>query len=212
MPAFINTLINPFINLFSYVGLPVQKIELNPFIDQEIPAVVREISDFQAEIPAKVIEIVDPNTNSNYKPWFNPIEHFDCEPEIPIVLLDKGQQTIIMRSSSGDGSGANDFHWESYKKVSEMRIKSEYGYEKTLEQIFAEVTQMKESNIPLRFRPIPFIIQGGLGVTSVKPVTNEQINNETQSHINRSSSNPCEDESAKTRPYFPVYASKLYGF
>lgn len=211
MPAFIDTLINPFINLFSYVGLPIQKMEINPFLDPEIPADVREISDFQEEIPAKVVEIVDPNANSVYKPWFNPIEHFDCGPEIPIVLLDKGQQTVIMRSSNG-GGGANDFHWESYKKVSEMRIKSEYGYEKTLEQLFAEVSQMKESNTPLRFRPVPIIIQGGLGVSNVKPVTNEQINNETQSHINRSSCNPCEDETAKTRPNFPVYASKLYDF
>lgn len=209
MPAFIDTLINPFINLFSYVGLPVQKRDLNPFLDQEIRAVVREVSDFQAEYPAKVVEIVDANANLNYKPLLHPIEHYECGPEIPIVLVDKGIQTIIMRSA-GD---VNDFQWERYKKVSEMKIKSQYGeYEKTLAQLLAEVSQMKETKAPLRFRPVPTIIQGGQDVTSTKPVTIQQFNNITQSSVKQSTCNPCEDDSVKTRPNFPVYASTLYGF
>lgn len=187
----------------------MQKRELNPFIDQEIPANVREVSDFAEETPAKVVEIVDPYTNSNYKPSHNPIEHFECEPEIPIVLVDKGNQTVIMRSTPT----VNDLQWERYKKVSEMKIKSAYGMEITLEQLLADAMQMKEITEPLRFRPVPIIVQGGLGVMNVKPVTSEHIkNNETQSQSNRSTCNPCEDEMVKTRPNFPVFSTKWWGF
>ncbi|XP_055326650.1 uncharacterized protein LOC129580341 [Sitodiplosis mosellana] len=210
MPAnsFIDALINPFVNLFAYVGLPVQKRELYPFSDQEIPANVQEVSNFEPETPAKVVEIVDPNANLNYKPWFNPIEHIECGPEIPIVLVDKGKQIVIMRSFRM--TSLNDFQWERYKKVSEMRIPSDYGYDRTLEQLLVEVSQRKEPNAPLRFRPVPIIVQGGHDATNAKPVTNQQINNVTQSQVNPNTCNPCEGESIKTRPNFPVYASKLY--
>lgn len=188
-------------NLFAYVGLPVQKRALNPSIDHEFPATVREVSDFNAETPAKVVEIVDPNANLNLKPWFNPSEQFECGPEIPIVLVDKGKETVIMRSTA-----SHDLQWDRYKKVSEMKIRTEYGYEKTLEQLLAEISQSKAPTAPLRFRPVPTMIQAGFNATNVNPVTSQPINSVTQYQGNRSTCNPCGDESVKTRPNFPAYA------
>lgn len=192
-------------NFFAYVGLPVQERALNPSIDHEYPATVREVSDFNADTPAKVVEIVDPNANLDLKPWFNPSEQFECGPEIPIVLVDKGKQTVIMRST-----GSNDFQWERYKKVSEMKIRTDYGYEKTLEQLLAEISQSKEPKAPLRFRPVPTMIQAGLDTTNVSRITNQQFNIVTQYQANPITCNPCEDESVKTRPNFPAYASESY--
>ncbi|XP_031626813.1 uncharacterized protein LOC116343066 [Contarinia nasturtii] len=202
MPAFIGTFINPFVNLLSYVGFPVQK---HDYFDAEIMADVRQVNEF--ETPAKVEEIVDASVNSNY----NRNEQFECGPEIPILLLNNGKQSLIMRSTDG----SNVIQWNQYKKVSEMRIKTKYGVDESLAEFLAQVSQMKESNTPKRYRPMPpTMVQGSWNETITQPIANKQINRET-SKTAQSTCNQCDDDAetdVKNRPHFPISTPTFYQF
>lgn len=211
MPEFVQTLINPFINLISYVGFPVEKREsFNPFIDdntifdQEINAKVREMNEFELETPAKVVEIIDSHGKINFNPTIDAMERFECGPEIPVLLVDKDKQNFIMRSTSRE----NVFNWDQYQKVSDIIIRDEFGYETTLERMLAGISQVKKSNVPLRFRPVPSMIQGGLieggqSLTIEQPITIEP--NYVETSTPRQNISMCDDDIIKTRPHFPVY-------
>lgn len=204
MPAFIGTFINPFINLLSYVGFPVQNRD---FLDEEYLADVRQVNEF--ETPAKVEEILDTNANLNY----NRNEQFDCGPEIPIILLNNGEESLIMRSTGGN----NNIHWNQYKKISEMRFKTKFGVDETLEQYLAKVSQSKGSieATKLRYPPLPpTVVQGGWNITAVKPIANEQINRETI-QIAQSTCNQCDHDAetdVKNRPHFPISTPTFHRF
>lgn len=207
MPAFIETLLNPFINLLSLVGVPVQKTEYNPFMDgntmndQEINADVREVKESELETPGKVVEIVDPIAKSH--PHSDAImEKFDCDPETPILMINKDKLDFITRTVNRK----IDFSWDLYPKVSEIKFKNKFGIDTSLQQLLNEVSQAKATNTPHRFRPKPFIIQGGPSDDINEPTTvSEPIEHETSS-VNASTRNPCNDEHFKTKPNFPVYS------
>lgn len=205
MPAFIETLLNPFINLLSLIGVPVQKSENNPFMDgntlndQEIKANVREVNESELETPAKVVEIVDPIAKS--QPFPNAMEQFDCDPEIPILVVNKNKVNFIMRTRNRK----IDFNWDLYPKVSEIKFKNKFGIDTTLEQLLIDVSQAKATNTPKQFRPKPFIIHGGPNVDINEPTVNETIEREAFS-VNGSTCNPCNDQHFQTKPKFPVFA------
>lgn len=197
MPAFIETLINPFRDLFSYIGIPVLKSKSNSFIDQEIKADVQQVGEI--ETPAKVMKIVDPNGNSNYMSAINRTEHFECEPEIPILFINKDAESFIWRSN---GDKKNEFQSNQYTKVSQVKVKNKLGFDTTLDQLLKDLSQATDNNAPKRYRPIPILVQAGQNTTILNPVTN---NNDTFP-ANLSACTQCDDDSLKTRPHFPLYA------
>lgn len=186
----------------------MQTSDLNPFMvenvnfDQEINAKVREVNEFELETLAKVVEIIDPYFNST----IDAMERFECGPEIPILLVDKDKQNFIMRSNKRK----NVFNWDLYQKVSDIKMRDKFGYETTLEQFLAEASQVKVTTAPLRYRPIPTMIQAGQIITTNAPTTIQPIDITTidvEASTMIPNTSMCNDDIIKTRPPFPTYSS-----
>lgn len=210
MPSFIDALISPFVDLFSFVGIPVQKLrhtewyasttlESIPF-EQEINADVREVENFEREFPAKIVEIMNPNNKFNFE---TPMDQFDCGKEIPILLINNNELTYIMASKSADRD-KDGIDWQLYKKVSQIKTVNRYGNNISLEQLLNDVSRPKESNAPKRYRPIASIVQGG-SINIEQAIRNNSTNEQKAAQFQRNC-NECDEERIKTRPNFPVYA------
>lgn len=172
--------------------------------DREINAEVREVKEFEFETRAKVVEIIDPI--NKFKPFTDPIEKFDCDSEIPILLVNRGYEHFIMRTVNYNIK----FSWELYPKVTETKVRSKFGFDTTLAQLLADASQAKETNAPRQFRPKPIIVQGGQSFNIDKPDENEPNSNEVF-NTNRSKCNHGKDEKFNTKPKFPVYAPNCTG-
>lgn len=152
--------------MFSLDGFSVQnvhKIEFNPFItdngiyEWETNAQVLEVEKFDFETPTKGDEEGKSRAELYDKPAINSNEVFDCAAEIPILLLNGNKRTFIRRSIGR----LNDFDWDQYHKVWEIKVKSMFGFNMSLADVLAGVSQMKPANAPLRYRPVASLIQGG---------------------------------------------------
>lgn len=142
--------------------------------EQETKAIVREIDKFEFGTPARVVEIFEPRVVP--KQWS------ECDKEIPILLLNQGEHSIIMTTNKPQ----TVIDWSQYKKVSEMIVTTPYGYNRTLEEVLADVsrfTEIKGRNAPKIERPIPTMIQGGLFVANIKgDIDKNERPNESKIH------------------------------
>lgn len=216
MPPFITALISPFLDFFSFVGIPVEKIPTNDFYttervhyEQEIQAAVRQVNDFEYEFPAKVIEVINPFKESNHKTPF--MEDINCNTEeIPIILMNNDEFAYIMTSSStNQNKGVVD--WNRYIKVSETKTVNRYGYNITLEELLNDISKPKRIEAPIRRPPVASIVQGGLSSVEQNPLHNHSIHDK-KPDSNQHNCTGCDEKSIKFRPNFPFYAPIIQGF
>lgn len=181
----------------------MQKSEFNLFtnertiFDQETNAKVRGMNKFEVNNSVKSVELHDPLGKVNVTPSISLNEQFDCGAEIPVLIINKDERTHIWRSTAHE----NDFHWDKYKKVSEMNIKTQFGVSRTLKEILAEISLKKDNNTPKRYRPVSSIVQGGLNIE--KPTENKQ-NDKQKANDTSPIGNCCDDGSIKNRLNFPA--------
>lgn len=159
--------------------------------EQDINAEVRQVENFEHITPiASDAEVHESRAQLDIKPSINLNEQFDCGSEIPIVLIKRDEKTLIWQSIERK----HDFHWDHYKKVAEIKVKSDYGGNTTLADILKQISQMKQTNAPLTHRPIAHLIQGGLNWNN--PQTNAIETNISQNQYqngNRQTDDPCYD-------------------
>lgn len=174
--------------------------------EQEIKANVHQVEYFDSEIPAKVVEIMNP-----YDGKFNPktplTEQFNCDAdEIPILLINNNAHTYIMTSNSTSTERNNKFvNWNRYKKVSEQKTVNRYGYNITLEELLNDVSRPKQSYKSNNFRPVASIVQGGFSSTVEMPIHSNPTNEE-KTECNQHNCNENGGENIEYRPNFPIYA------
>lgn len=212
----------PFADLFSSFGgfsVP-HNSELNPIIkenqistlktDVEVP----QVEKLSAETMVKVFEW---QTMSRAKLKAHPsIElkaAFMCDDiEIPILVLDGNETAFIRRSNAN----SNDFNWTNYPKVSDIGVKTRYGYRQTLGDVLSEVSRTKPSNTPLHYRPIGSLMQGGQNVIEppmVETVDNNLLNekNDEQFTVNQPCTNGlCNQQQVFERPSFPIFNVQFF--
>lgn len=200
----------PFPELISFIGSSTKNVEKSEFnlftnertnFEQNINAEVREVNKFEVDNSEKSVELHVPPGKVNITPSISRNEHFDCEAEMPILIVNKDNNRTYIWTSTAHVN--DDFHWDKYKKVSEMNIKSEFGVNKTLKEILAEISRKKDNNTPKRYRPVSSIVQGGSNAIVEKPMENQQ-NDKQKANDSRQFGNCCDDESIKNRSNFPV--------
>lgn len=202
--------------MFSFTGSSVQSANQADFIplreenvvnEPKIDAKVRELEKFDLETSTRSVEM----HNSSTKSWIDSKEAFDCSAEIPILVIKSDQKTLIWRSNAHD----NDIHWEQYRKVTEIQVNSEYGFHTTLADIFREISQKTATNIPLRYRPIADLVQGGQNNMNNEQTIENETNNSHRINDNRQTGNECDNNrcsnaNVSNRLKFPIYAPNIF--
>lgn len=169
----------------------------------EINAKVREVEKFDVETSSNGVEL----PVSHAEPSIDLNETFECGAEIP-VLVWKSDETTFIRKSIGQD---NEIHWQQYRKVSEIKVKSEYGVDTTLADILQQISQINPSNKPLHYRPVGHLIQGGQNINNEQTLENEtniSPNDSRQTGI-QCDNNQSDDEHIPNRLNFPIYAPNV---
>lgn len=138
----------------------------------------------------------------------------DCGPEIPIVVINGNKSALIWSSSKGKHI---DFTWHLYPQVSDTKVKTPYGFDTTLKNVFADVSRPKQANATLQYRPVPSIVQGG--DTTYQPDTNQPIANQIDDinsnsvtdnsggSVSKKCENLCADAIVVNRLRFPIFSA-----
>lgn len=191
----------------------VNKTDFNPFIEEnmikepDINGKVREVEKFDLETSAKDVELLE----SLAKPSIDPNEAFECGAEIPILVMKSDERTFIRRSIGRD----DEIHWQLYRKVTDIKVKSEYGFDTTLANILERISKTHHFNETLRYRPDAYLIQGGQNSISEQTTVENETNNSQKINDNRQTGNQCDnnqcgDENISNRLNFPIYAPNIY--
>lgn len=214
----------PFADLFSSFGgfsVP-HNSELNPIIkENQISALKTDVKVPQVEKlnPETMVKLFEWQTKSRAKLKAHPsIElraAFMCDGiEIPILVIDGNETAFIRRSTD---QSTNDLNWSNYPKVSDIGVKTRFGYRQTLGDVLSEVSRSKPNGTPLQYRPAGSLIQGGESVNKPPMVENVdnnlimQENNDEQFPVNRPCTNRlCNEQSIFERPSFPLFNVQFF--
>lgn len=209
MPQFMDGVVEPLLNIFSYIGIPVRKRQYNEFgeriyLDEfEMPAKV-----YQIQVPrAKFILNPAFQSKSKFVPYIEehqvkiigdaPVSNFNCGPEIPILLINKFNQSYIWHSPNQNG--VIPFH--SYRKLSDMSLQMG-DTTATLDDFLKELTNTAEAVPSVKIeRPKGRLVQGGGGSAA-----NKQNEKPTFENIDEKGSEICTQctDDVKKRPAFPT--------
>lgn len=228
LPPFVEGAIEPLLDLFSYVGIPVQKRQFNEFgeriiTDYDDSSQPRQWYDSDLyEIPAHVQQInvprakitVNPSfqTVSKFVPFNNderielndnmPVSELNCGPEISIMLINMNNNRSFIMSTPNQSS---DISLYPYRKVSEMDLRMFNGMGRyTLETFLKEISEAVGTDpmVKLIERPRGILTQGGkLNINSAPsaiPFDESAKNNNNENKI----CSQC-PEYIKKRPRFP---------
>lgn len=159
--------------------------------EPEINAEVRQVENFEHQTPiASDVEVHESRAELDIKPSINLNEQFDCGIEIPIVVIKRDEKTLIWQSIERK----YDFHWDHYKKVTEIQVKSDYKDNTTLADILLLISQIKQTNGPLTHRPIAHLSQGGLNWNNQQTNAIETNISQNQYHNgNKPTRDPCNE-------------------
>lgn len=181
----------PFADLFSSfggIGVP-HNTELNPIIkENHISALKTEVSQVEklnaAETMVKLFEWQTQSRAAKLKthPPINLRAAFMCDDtEIPILVIDDNEKAAVIRRSNDDNlnNKYSDFNWADYPKVTDIDVKTRFGYRTTLGDVLAEVSRPKPNSKPLHYAPTATLTQGGLNheLTNEPPMVENVDNN-----------------------------------
>lgn len=227
----------PFADLFSAfggIGVP-HNTELNPIIKgNHISALKTEVKVPQveklnaAETMAKLFEWQTQPRAAMLKthPPINLKAAFMCNDiEIPILVIDDNEKAAVIRRSNDNNlnNKYSDFDWANYPKVSDIGVKSRFGYRTTLGDVLAEVSRPKPSSKPLQYAPTATLTQGGQNheLTNEPPAVDHVDNNSlmfndkydeqfTAGAYTPCTSSLCNGQQVYNRSSFPVFNVQFF--
>lgn len=161
-------IIDPLLDWFSYIGIPVKKRHSNGEQDYsndgesdlyEAPARVYQINVPRAKLTVnpsyQSVTKFRPFNDNNQMELTKPVRHLNCGPEIPILLINKNNQSYIMHTQT------SDIPFHLYRKISEMHLTN--GMD-TLNDFLTDISKIKETDPVAKSveRPKGKLVQGGI--------------------------------------------------
>lgn len=231
LPPFINGAVEPLLDLFSYVGIPVRKRKFNEFGERIITDYDDDFDERQPrqwhesdlyEIQAQVQQIHVPRakmtlnpsyqTVSKFVPFNNderigldddmPVSELNCGPEIPILLINMNNNRSFIMSTPNQNSDISIYSY--YRKVSEMDLGIFNGMGPyTLDTFLKAISEGKETGPMIKFidRPKGILTEGGKFNINSEPSGIPFY----ESAMNNNDDKICSQcpEYIKMRPHFP---------
>lgn len=229
----------PFADLFSSfggAGVP-HNTELNPIIkENHISALKTEVKVPQVEkldAAETMVKLSEWRTQSRaaklkMHPPISLKGAFMCNDiEIPILVIDDNEKAAVIRRSNDDNlNNRSDFDWANYPKVSDIDVKTRFGYRTTLGDVLAEVSRPKPNSKPLQYAPTSTLTQGGQNqqnndLTNEPPMVEHVDNNSlmfndkydeqfTATAYTPCTSSLCSGQQVYNRSSFPVFNVQFF--
>lgn len=149
-----NTELNPIIkeNQISVLKTEGKLLQVEK-LDAAETLLVKKVFEWQTKSRAAKLKV---------HPSINLKAAFMCDDiEIPILVIDGDEKAFIRRSNDNRIDNSNDFNWANYPRVSDISVKTRYGYRTTLGDVLAEVSRPKANTKPLQYAQSGSLNQGG---------------------------------------------------